>query len=97
MSSAFPARFARVVGTGTVEVDGDLVVVSPLDLRCFSLNATAAAVWAALPAADGEASTVGAVVDRLAETYRIDRVTCQADVERLLAAMAEAGVVKATD
>lgn len=83
-------------GTGAVEVDGDLVVVSPLDLRCFSLNATAVAVWAQLPTADDDALTLGAIVDRLVETYRVDRATCEGDVKRLLDAMAEAGVVSTT-
>lgn len=90
-------RFARVAGTGAVEVDGDLVVVSPLDLRCFSLNATAAAVWAVLPVADGELLTLAAIVDVLTETYRVDRAVCEADVTRLLGAMTDAGVVSTTD
>ena len=89
------ADFCRGVGVASAEVDGELVLISPLDRRCFSLNGTAAAIWEFLPSGDGDRVSLNGLVDRLVDRYAVDSDTCAAEVARLLQAMAGAGVVSA--
>ncbi|MEN9506987.1 MAG: hypothetical protein RI958_2913 [Actinomycetota bacterium] len=85
--------YNRARGAASAEVDGDLVLISPVDRRCFSLNRTASAVWNHLPSYDAEGVVADHLVQMLTAAFRVDDATCRPEVVRLLLAMTEAGVV----
>ena len=81
--------YRRAEGAASAEVDGDVVVLSPSDLRYHSLNATAGAIWELL---DTPRSLDG-IVDALLEVFDVDHDTCRAEAESCLTHLAEVGVV----
>lgn len=85
-------RYARAPGAAGAEVDGEVVVLSPSDLRYHGLNESAAAVWDLLE----QPSTAADLVDRLLEQFDVDRAECEADVGAHLAELVELGLVVAT-
>lgn len=89
-------QFTRASGAAAAEVDGDTVLISPTDRRCFSLNGTGTRVWDLLPTAHSPGVTPDALADQLLEIYNVPREVCVAEVARLLDAMVDAGVVSAT-
>lgn len=88
--------FSRTPGAAAAEVDGDTVLISPTDRRCFSLNGTGTRVWELLPTAHSPGVSPEALADQLLEIYDVPREICIAEVTRLLDAMVHAGVVSAT-
>jgi len=85
--------FSRVAGAASADVDGDIVVISPADHRCFALNATATALWKLLPKAGELGRSRDDLVDRLVESFDVDRSVCETEVDGLLQSMLSAGVV----
>lgn len=84
--------FRRVAGAASADVDGELVVISPADRRCFALNGSAAAVWAALPSSSSAGVALSEILDHLASSYDFADRPVALEVSRLLAEMIESGV-----
>lgn len=74
-------------------MDGDLVLISPVDRRCFALNGSAAAVWEALPAADEPAMPIDVILEQIALDFDTEGHPFADDVADLLRRMTDAGVV----
>lgn len=89
-------QFTRASGAAAAEVDGDTVLISPTDRRCFSLNGTGTRMWDLLPLANSPGVSPDALADQLLEIYNVPREVCVAEVTRLIDAMVDAGVVSAT-
>jgi len=89
-------QFTRAPGAAAAEVDGDTVLISPTDRRCFSLNGTGTRIWDLLPIAHSPGASPDALADQLLEIYTVPREVCVTEVTRLLNAMVDAGVVSAT-
>jgi hypothetical protein len=87
------ACFTRAKGVADAQIDGETVLMAPTDRRCFGVNRTGSRVWELLPPADAAGVTVDHLVDRLMDTYDVERSVCLDEVTRLLAAMVDAGVV----
>jgi hypothetical protein len=87
------ACFTRAAGVADAQIDGETVLMSPTDRRCFGVNRTGSSVWELLPPADAAGVTAEHVVDRLTDAYDVERSVCLDEVTQLLAAMADAGVV----
>ena len=87
------ACFARSKGVADAQIDGDTILMSPTDRRCFGVNRTGTRVWELLPPADAAGVTADHVVDRLMDAYDVERSVCLDEVTRVLAAMVDAGVV----
>jgi len=82
-------RYERAPGAAAAEVDGEVVVLSPADLRYHGLNDPAAAVWDLLV----EPSTPTELVDRLLEQFEVDRARCEEDVTAHLEELVGLGLV----
>lgn len=87
----------RARGAASADVDGDLVLISPVDRRCFALNGTAAAVWETLPPANGAGVGLDAILERLRSVYDVEGHPFDTEVAALLRKMIDAGVVTASD
>jgi hypothetical protein len=74
------------------EVDGELVVLSPDDLRYHSLNESAAAIWELLDAPSSTDDLVAALV----ESFDVAPDVCRHDVDACLAELTELGLVVAS-
>lgn len=73
---------------------GEEAVVLQLDSGIYhGLNPVAARVWELIEAS----RTVAGIVDVLLDEYEVERGRCEADVENLLVAMREAGLVEFCD
>ena len=88
--------FSRAVGAASADVDGDLVLVSPTDRRCFALNHTASAVWELLPVSGGVGVSLHTLVERLSQVFDVSGRSVDDEVAHLLERMVDAGVVTTT-
>lgn len=84
---------ARAEHTATQEIDGEAVVINFDTYHYYGFNRSASALWSLLR--DG-----GRERDQLAEALRsafgISAATAGADVDRLIAALLEEGLIEAT-
>ena len=74
----------------TAEVDGEVVMMSIEQGRYFGLDDIGSDVWHRIE----PPCSFAALIDRLAADYDADRATIAADVQALLARMAEQDVVR---
>ena len=81
----------RTPGVLSAEVDGDLVLMHPVDYAYFGLTGTGMAVWERI---DGERS-VQAIVDDLSSTYDGTAETIRRDVVDFLGGLTSARLVDA--
>lgn len=88
-----PIVFARVSGVVEATVDGDVVLMSPADGRCYALHGSGQAVWDALR----EPRTAAQVVERMLATFTVDPDRCATDVDALLADLERAGMLTRAD
>jgi hypothetical protein len=82
-------RYQRAPGAASAEVDGEVVVLSPSDLRYHALNEPSAAIWEMLE----EPLSQGDLVDRLLEAFEVERAECESDVAEHLHELQELGLV----
>jgi len=82
-------RYERADGAAAAEVDGEVVVLSPSDLRYHALNESAAAIWDLLE----QPAVVADLVDRLVEQFDVDRSECETDVQAHLDELVELGLL----
>jgi hypothetical protein len=81
--------WTRAPGAAGAEVDGEVVVLSPADLRYHSLNDSAAAIWALLEAP----TSVDRIVEQLVREFDVTADECRVDVEACLHELADLGLV----
>ena len=82
-------RYQRAPGAASAEVDGEVVVLSPSDLRYHALNEPSAAIWELLE----QPSSGSELVDHLLAAFEVDREQCEADVAAHLRDLEELGLV----
>ena len=86
-------RFVRAEGAAAGLVDGQTVVVSPLDLRYHALNPTGTVLWDLL----AEGTTLDQAVQRLLADFEVDEATCRRDVEACFAQFVSVGIAVAVN
>lgn len=85
--------YRRATGAAAAEVDGQIVIISPLDRRYFGLNRTGARIWELVPPT--EPVTVDEIVATLTAEYQVDAEQCRSDVQAQIERLVAAGVVEA--
>jgi hypothetical protein len=75
------------------EVSGETVLLDLASEQYFGLDAVGTRIWALL----NEGAAAEAVVDTLLAEYAVERATLAADVDELLARLAEAGLIRFVD
>lgn len=83
------AVYSRATGAIDAEVDGQVILLSPLDGRYHSLDSVGGRIWSLL----AEPASVDALVATLAAEYGIDDARCREDVAPFLARMTEYGLL----
>lgn len=83
--------FTRANGVVEAVVDGERILLSPVDGRCHSLNGTAGRVWSLLETERDTDELVATLVDE----YDVTPDQCAREVRALLDGMVAAGVVTA--
>lgn len=84
--------YVRADGAVDAEVEGRLVVLSPVDFSYHAVDEIGARIWALLQSP----TTLPALVDRLTVEFDVDGERCRADVAPFLDRMVEIGVVART-
>lgn len=85
------SSYRRVDGAVSAEVDGQTVIVSPVDRRYFALNATGNRIWELIPSAEGV--TIDDLVAALTAEFSVDAERCRADVAAQIDRLVDAGLV----
>jgi hypothetical protein len=75
------------------EVSGETVLLDLASEQYFGLDAVGTRIWALL----NEGAAAEAVVDTLLAEYAVERETLAADVDELLARLAEVGLIRFVD
>jgi hypothetical protein len=75
------------------EVSGETVLLDLDSEQYFGLDAVGTRVWQLI----GAGVTADAVVDTLLGEYEVERATLAADVDELLARLADAGLIRFVD
>lgn len=75
------------------EVSGETVLLDLASEQYFGLDSVGTRIWALL----NEGAAAAAVVDTLLGEYEVERETLAADVDELLARLAEAGLIRFVD
>jgi Coenzyme PQQ synthesis protein D (PqqD) len=75
------------------EVSGETVLLDLDSEQYFGLDAVGTRIWTLL----NEGADPAAMVDTLLEEYEVERDTLAADVDELLARLAEAGLIRWVD
>jgi hypothetical protein len=86
--------YRRASGAAAAEVDGQTVIISPVDRRYFALNHTGSRIWELMPATDLIA--VDEIVKVLMTEFSVDAERCRTDVEAQIDRLLTAGVVEAS-
>lgn len=72
------------------EVSGETVLLDLASEQYFGLDSVGTRIWALL----NEGAAADTVVDTLLGEYEVERATLAADVDELLARLAEAGLIR---
>lgn len=75
------------------EVSGETVLLDLASEQYFGLDSVGTRIWALL----NEGAAAETVVDTLLGEYEVERATLAADVDELLARLAEAGLIRFVD
>lgn len=75
------------------EVSGETVLLDLASEQYFGLDSVGTRIWALL----NEGAGATAVVDTLLEEFEVERETLAADLDELLARLAEAGLIRFVD
>lgn len=75
------------------EVSGETVLLDLASEQYFGLDSVGTRIWALL----NEGAAADTVVDTLLGEYEVERATLAADVDELLARLAEAGLIRFVD
>ena len=88
--SAAGAQIRRKPKPEFTRVDDELLGVDTQDGLVYSLNRSAARVWELL----GDWTTVDTICARLREEYEVDPDACAGQVQKLVAQLADAGLLE---
>jgi hypothetical protein len=86
--SVFPERNPKLAWR---EIDGEAVIISPVDSQVHELNETASVIW---KFADGRHS-VDQIAEVVAEGYEVPLEVAQADVRELIEMLSAKGLLMA--
>ena len=81
--------YRRAVGAVDAVVDGQIVLLSPIDLSYHALNRVGAAAWELL----ATPATQDDLVDSLAQRFTVSPEQCRTDLAPFLARMTAIGVL----
>ncbi|MGN0277187.1 MAG: lasso peptide biosynthesis PqqD family chaperone [Hominisplanchenecus sp.] len=81
----------RKAGIMTADMDGSTVMMDIETGKYYNLGETGGAVWELLE----EPMSVGDLVDRLLQEYKVSRENCMEDVRSFLTALMERGLIAA--
>lgn len=73
----------------TIELDGDVAMMSIEKGKYYGLNSVASRVWELLQ----ESQIFCNLIDLLLNEYDVDKTTCEQDVSELLVSLNEAGLI----
>ena len=79
----------RKAGIMTADMDRSTVMMDIETGKYYNLGETGGAVWELLE----EPMSVGDLVDRLLQEYKVSRETCMEDVQSFLTALMERGLI----
>jgi hypothetical protein len=83
--------YRRASGAAAAEVDGQTVIISPVDRRYFGLNRTGTRIWELVPATDPV--TVEEIVEVLTAEFQVDAERCHSDVQAQIDRLLAAGII----
>lgn len=84
--------YRRATGAVDAVVDGQVVLLSPIDFSYHALDRVGARVWALLEAPQTDA----ALISTLTSEFEVDAERCRADLDPFLTRMVEIGVLEAS-
>ncbi|HXZ79210.1 MAG TPA: PqqD family protein [Terriglobales bacterium] len=82
---------ARSTAIAARMLDGEMMIMSPVDSTFFSLNEVASAIW---QAADGQTLLADIVDSRICSAFGIDRETALRDAEEFVEQLAKHGILR---
>lgn len=89
MSDSGQPRIHRAPSAVDAVVDGQTVILSPVDFSYHTLDPVGARIWTLL----ADPLTIDELVDVLCAEYAVDSEACRADVEPFLERMVAIGAV----
>jgi hypothetical protein len=89
-AAGVPDGWERSRDVITTDLDDELVLLEPATGALFSLNEVGRVIWNEL----ATASSIALIASAVTEVFEIDEATAEADVRRLVAELAEAGLVR---
>jgi hypothetical protein len=87
------ARLRQVSDVVACTLDGGNALLDLSSSNYYTLNGSAAMIWEWI----GSGATVPELVERMLETFDVDRETCVTDVEAVVASFREARLVVEVD
>lgn len=73
----------------TIELDGDVAMMSVEKGKYYGLNSVASRIWELLQ----ESQIFNNLIDVLLKEYDVEKTTCEQDVSELLISLNEAGLI----
>ena len=89
--TALPARVSIVPDLLCQEIDGETIVLEPVEQRYFGLNETGTRIWKLL---HDEAGDIERCCASLLATYEVTEAKLQEDLLELLTQMLAAGIIR---
>lgn len=80
---------SRTEGAVQASVDGEVVLLSPLDFSYHALDPVGACIWEILE----QPRTIDQLIASLVELYAVDESTCRTDVVPFVKRMVEIGAL----
>jgi hypothetical protein len=93
MSEPLPSSVAIPDSVLYQELEEEAVLLNMANQQYYGLNDVGAQMWRSLT----EAGSIAAAEDRLVEMYEIERLTLRSDLEALVRALLEAGLLTPAD
>jgi hypothetical protein len=81
---------ARKTGQVTVDMDGEIVMMSLDTSRYYNLGKTGSAIWGMIEAP----ATVEGIVSNLTEQYQVSQAQCEAEVIAFLEELRKEGLIE---
>lgn len=72
-------------------IEGEAVIVTPLDSKIHILNEAGTRIWELL---EDKEMKVGQIIERICEEFEVDKEKAEEDVDKFIKEMHEKGVVR---
>jgi len=92
-SIALDRRASRHQETASRVIDGEAIVLRPMDNSILSLNRAGSRIWELL----ADSPTVGGIVETICEEFDVERERAAPDVVTFLTMLVEKGLATVTD